>query len=93
MTNKEIAYEKIKELVEKFEEYISTYKHTDYNETQTRIEFINPFWEALGWDVDNQQKKAPHNCEVLHEVKPTFRTLFLKMSIIVKIREFIGKII
>ncbi|TAE66618.1 MAG: methyltransferase, partial [Bacteroidetes bacterium] len=69
MTNKQIAFEKIKELVEKFEEYISTYKHTEYNETQTRIEFINPFWEALGWDIDNKQKKAPHNCEVLHEVK------------------------
>ncbi len=26
-------------------------------------------------------------------IKPTFRTLFLKMSIIVEIREFIGKII
>ncbi len=69
MFTKKQTYEKIKELVEKFEEYISTYKHTDYNETQTRIEFINPFWEALGWDVDNTQKKPPHNCEVLHEVK------------------------
>ncbi len=67
MTNKEIAYEKIRELVEKFEEYKNTYKSATYNETQVRNEFINPFWEALGWDIYNKENCPPSRFQVIHE--------------------------
>jgi hypothetical protein len=48
----EEALQKIKLLVERFSEQKEFYKNKDYNETQTRRDFINPFWKALGWDVD-----------------------------------------
>ncbi len=53
MITKEEAYSKVSELVERFKEQLPSYKKTDYNETLTRQDFINPFFKALGWDVDN----------------------------------------
>jgi len=38
---------KIKNLIKRFENQIDTYKQSDYNETQTRIEFINSLFIAL----------------------------------------------
>ena len=40
-------------LVERFGRNIETYKRDDYKETRVRVEFIDPFFEALGWDVRN----------------------------------------
>jgi hypothetical protein len=58
MPTKEEAYLQIATLVERFSEQLTSYKKSDYNETQTRLEFINPFFKALGWDVDNSQGNA-----------------------------------
>jgi predicted type IV restriction endonuclease len=44
----------IKELVKKFERNLHEYRLPQYNETLIRVEFVNPFWKALGWDVDNE---------------------------------------
>lgn len=66
---KQEALEKIKSLVERFEEQNEFYKHQDYNETQTRRDFIDPFWKALGWDVDNENGYAESYREVIHEDK------------------------
>jgi len=44
----------ISNLVERFERNIEAYRSPAYNETQLRIEFIDPFFEALGWDVTNK---------------------------------------
>ena len=41
---------KISELVECFDRNLEAYKQGKYNETQVRLEFINPFFEELGWD-------------------------------------------
>ena len=46
------------ELVERFERNLEAYKSGQYNETQVRREFIDPFFMALGWDVDNRQGYA-----------------------------------
>ena len=54
-TNKELAFEGIKELVEKFENNYKQFHASDYNETLTRQDFINPFFEYLGWDISNKQ--------------------------------------
>jgi hypothetical protein len=52
---KEEAYQKIAKLVERFGEHVEEYKHNGYNEHQTRIDYINPFFKALGWDMDNEK--------------------------------------
>ncbi|MGC9354250.1 MAG: Eco57I restriction-modification methylase domain-containing protein [Mariniphaga sp.] len=67
MITKQEAYTKISELVVRFEEQIDSYKQTDYNETLTRRDFIDPFFKALGWDVDNSQGYAEAYREVIHE--------------------------
>lgn len=69
MITKEQAYIKIKELVERFGEQIDSYKNSNYNETQTRRDFIDPFFKALGWDIDNEQGFAESYREVIHEDK------------------------
>lgn len=55
------------ELVERFKQNIETYKSTAYNETVLRVEFINPFWKALGWDMDNEAGYAHLYRDVIHE--------------------------
>ena len=67
MQTKEAALKKIKSLVERFEEQKEFYKRSEYNETQTRRDFIDPFFEALGWDVDNKNGYAESYREVIHE--------------------------
>lgn len=67
--NKEQAYLKIKQLVDRFNEQLPYYKKADYNETQTRREFIDPFFKALGWDIDNEQGLAEAYKDVIHEYK------------------------
>jgi adenine-specific DNA-methyltransferase len=67
--DKVTAKQKITELVTRFAENIDSYKNGTYNETQTRREFIDPFFEALGWDVDNKQGLAEAYKEVIHEYK------------------------
>jgi type I restriction-modification system DNA methylase subunit len=67
MTTKESALKKIAELVERFTEQNESYKKADYNETLTRRDFIDPFFKALGWDIDNEQGYAQAYREVIHE--------------------------
>ena len=69
MISKEAAYIIIEGLVTRFDEQIVSYKKTDYNETLTRRDFIDPFFKALGWDMDNSQGNAEAYREVIHEDK------------------------
>lgn len=69
MVSKEAALQKISQLVERFSEQIGSYKHSDYNETLTRRDFIDPFFKALGWDMDNEHGNAEAYREVIHEDK------------------------
>lgn len=48
------APEAVLELVDRFHRNLAAYKQGKYNETQVRREFIDPFFEVLGWDVDNK---------------------------------------
>ncbi len=57
----------ILELVDRFERNRTSYLASHYNETQTRREFIDPFFAALGWDVDNRQGYAEPYKDVIHE--------------------------
>ncbi|MBN1479294.1 Eco57I restriction-modification methylase domain-containing protein [candidate division KSB1 bacterium] len=61
------APDTIRQLVEKFHRNLQEYKNPKYNETLIRVEFINPFWEALGWDVNNRAGYALSFRDVIHE--------------------------
>ncbi len=66
---KEQAHNNISELVERFNEQLISYKKSEYNETLTRRDFIDPFFKALGWDMDNSNGYAEAYREVIHEDK------------------------
>ena len=57
----------IVDLIERFARNIDAYKTGRYNETQLRREFIDPFFTALGWDVDNRAGNAEAYKDVIHE--------------------------
>ena len=58
---------KIEELVERFDQNKDQYKSPSYNETELRVELVNPFWAALGWDVDNRSGQPMAFRDVIHE--------------------------
>jgi len=55
------------DLIERFARNRDTYRSHGYNETETRREFIDPFFKALGWDIDNNQGYAEAYKDVVHE--------------------------
>ena len=57
----------IRKLVERFEANLDTYRGGGYNETLLRRDFLDPFFRALGWDIDNSQDYAEAFREVIHE--------------------------
>ena len=57
----------LEELIERFERNVESYSNQAYNETQVRREFIDPFFEALGWDVANKAGYAEAYKDVIHE--------------------------
>jgi hypothetical protein len=61
------APDEIKQLVERFDRNRDAYRSGKYNETQLRNEFLNPFFEALGWDVLNKLGYSEENKHVIHE--------------------------
>jgi len=61
------APQEILDLVARFELQLDAYKSGKYNETQLRREFLDPFFKALGWDVDNTQGYAEAYKDVVHE--------------------------
>src|SRR4030042_678458 len=69
MIDKQSAKKKISDLVTRFEEQYASYKNSYYNETQTRRNFIDPFFKALGWDIDNEEGYAEAYREIIHEDK------------------------
>ncbi|MGB3458933.1 MAG: DNA methyltransferase, partial [Halobacteriota archaeon] len=64
---KEQARQRIGALVDRFRANIDVYKKSAYKEAQVRREFIDPFFEALGWDVSNKQGFAEQYKEVVLE--------------------------
>jgi len=66
-TDFEQGLDTVARLVKQFNRNAATYRNPDYNETRARIEFINPLFEALGWDVTNREGNAPQYQEVIHE--------------------------
>ncbi|MBN1660138.1 MAG: Eco57I restriction-modification methylase domain-containing protein [Anaerolineae bacterium] len=61
------ARTQVEQLVERFDRNHALYTRSDYKETQVRVEFIDPFFEALGWDVRNTRGYAEQYKDVVHE--------------------------
>ncbi len=61
------APDAILSLVERFEFHRQAYILGKYNETQLRREFVDKFFSALGWDVDNNKGFSEAYKEVMHE--------------------------
>ena len=61
------APKEVLELVERFGRNREAYRSNSYNETRLRIEFIDAFFKALGWDMSNERGYAEAYKEVIHE--------------------------
>lgn len=66
---KEEALQLITELVETFRRNEKTYKSLAYDEANTRTDFIDKFFEALNWDVRNDNARAERYRDVVREDK------------------------
>jgi len=62
-----VASEQVLELVERFRRNLDVYKRPEYKEARLRAEFVDPFFEALGWDVRNTAGLAEQYKDVIHE--------------------------
>lgn len=67
MQTKEQKIEKLTKLVNKFAKYIDEYKNPAYNESDLRLEFLNPFFELLDWDVRNEENNHINYKDVVVE--------------------------
>lgn len=65
--NRDEIAQRMAERVQQYATRISEYTRPTYNETEVRVEFVNPFFKALGWDVDNEAGLPQHLREVTHE--------------------------
>ena len=57
----------VQRLVDDFSTHLEDYKSGRYNETQVRAEFVDPFFNALGWDVHNKAGNAETYKDVILE--------------------------
>lgn len=55
------------DLIQRFDRHREAYRSPNYNEMQLRREFLDPFFKALGWDIDNEQGYAEEYKDVVHE--------------------------
>ncbi len=61
------APQQILDLIARFERDRDRYAAGQYNETELRREYLDPFFRALGWDVDNSQGYSERYKQVVHE--------------------------
>jgi predicted type IV restriction endonuclease len=61
--------DEILKLIDRFNQQADQVRSPEYNETQLRIDFINPLFAKLGWDMDNAQGFAEQYREVAGATK------------------------
>jgi len=61
------APDAVLKLCDTFADHRDHFRSGNYNEAQLRKEFLDPFFAALGWDMDNTQGLAPQYRDVIHE--------------------------
>ena len=67
MIDFETSKKQITSLVEEFKTNEHIYKTAAFDEENTKINFINKFFQALGWDVTNEAGVAPQFKDVEFE--------------------------
>jgi hypothetical protein len=67
MLEHKMQIEQVRLLVETYRTHYDQYSKASYNETEVRVDFINPLFTALGWDVLNERGLPQHLREVKHE--------------------------
>ncbi|HEM2542253.1 TPA: Eco57I restriction-modification methylase domain-containing protein [Streptococcus suis] len=63
----EINIDLLRETVSKFEKGFDEYTQKEYDETSTRVDFINNFFTSFGWDMNNSLSLEQNRREVIHE--------------------------
>ena len=61
------APREITDLIERFSRNADSYRSDQYGETEVRVEFIDPFFKCLGWDIHNTHGFAEAYKDVIHE--------------------------
>ena len=61
------APDSVRRLVDHFDQDRKVFLSPDYKEEQLRAEFLNPFFESLGWDVANKAGLTEVFKPVIHE--------------------------
>ena len=61
------APDAVLKLCETFADHREHFRSGNYNEFQLRKQFLDPFFEALGWDMANARGLAPQYRDVIHE--------------------------
>lgn len=64
MSSFDLAFEQVKKLVENFSANEKMYLATDYSEARARTDFIDKFFNTLGWDVYHNEQLNPYEQEV-----------------------------
>ncbi|MEZ4526923.1 MAG: N-6 DNA methylase [Desulfobacterales bacterium] len=59
--------DRIKKLIEIFDTNLEFYKKSGYKEAQVRVDYLNPLFAELGWDVSNAKGLSEAYREVIHE--------------------------
>lgn len=57
----------LERLIKKFDADKTHYLSKSYNEAQARVDFVSPFFKALGWDTENEEALSHHEREVIVE--------------------------
>lgn len=57
----------LEKLISKFEADKEHYRSNAYPEARARVDFITPFFKALGWDVENEAGLPHHAREAIVE--------------------------
>jgi len=55
------APQSVIDLVDRFTGQRAAYRSGHYNETQLRRDFLDPLFEALGWDMTNRKNYSEKN--------------------------------
>jgi predicted type IV restriction endonuclease len=59
--------EEVEALIQKFQNDFNHYKNASYSEAQVRLDFIDPLFSLLGWDINNSNGKSASEREVIVE--------------------------
>jgi hypothetical protein len=65
----------VADLVERFSRDRKVLVSRDYKEDQIRAEFLNPFFESLGWDASGRRSHDPNHHQMINGRRPFWSLL------------------